>query len=274
MARSIGDEDLRNLMEEYHPRRNWYRDTGRFCSRVCAKKRATQIELVLSKEPDGMLDGLRSAEIFLSDADEVMRNLVRTHGQCTLDRERNDLFHALSEMVIGQQLSAKAAKTISGRVADLAGNPFRPEKLAALSFESLRLAGISSKKVQCLKQIAEKVLSAELQLDEFGGKCDEDVVRTLTRISGIGRWTAEMFLIFGLKRLDVFSETDAGLRRAIRMLYSRTDEDPETAGISGKWRPYRSVASWYLWRSLDSLGAMSRSRKAGDVQRKKERLVQ
>ena len=182
-----------------------------------------------------------------------MRNLVRTHGKCTLDLERNDLFHALSEMVIGQQLSAKAAETISGRVADLVGNPFRPDKLATVSFESLKSAGISTNKAQCLKQVAEKILSAELKLDEFGCKSNEDVVLSLTQISGIGRWTAEMFLIFGLKRLDIFSQTDAGLRRAIKLLYFKPSCNKiDPLNLSNQWRPYRSVASWYLWKSLDS----------------------
>jgi DNA-3-methyladenine glycosylase II len=192
------------------------------------------------------------AERHLTAADRVMAALIRDYGTCPLARRRSHPpFHTLASSIISQQLSTKAADTIKQRVAAFAPVPFRPEDFLNAPIGSLRTAGLSGAKARYIRELAERVTSGRLNFDLLAGEADEAVIARLMELPGIGRWTAEMFLIFGLKRPDVLAAGDAGLRRAARMLYG----DKETAGLLAKlgaaWSPYRSVASWYLWKHLD-----------------------
>jgi DNA-3-methyladenine glycosylase II len=156
---------------------------------------------------------------------------------------------------VGQQLSTKAAASIWGRVTELFGDGTpSPEQLIEADGQALRDAGLSWSKVGFLKDLAERVADGRLDLDHLSELSDEDVVATLTEIKGVGRWTAEMFLIFHLGRPDVISTGDLGIRRAAQIAYG-LDELPgptELERIAEPWRPHRTLACLYLWRSLDN----------------------
>jgi len=156
--------------------------------------------------------------------------------------------------IIGQQLSGYAARAIRSRFQGLIGsNVIKPEQLARTSDEELRRTGVSWAKARCLRSLADHVLSGSIDFDEFESQDDEGIIRTLTRVKGIGRWTAEMYLMFSLNRMDVFPIDDLSLRAAIRKVYGLDGDDfqAQACQIADEWRPYRSVACWYLYAHLD-----------------------
>jgi len=208
-----------------------------------AKKPVTLRSLVLTPAR------LRLAEQHLSRTDRVMAKLVRTHGNCRLDAKKARPFHALTSAIISQQLSTKAAATIAGRVAQQAARPFTAEAMLALEPEVLRAAGLSTAKTRYIHELARRVVQGHLDLASIRKLDDEAVIAALTEVPGIGRWTAEMFLIFTLRRPDILSLGDAGLSRSVRLLYGET---AQMQRVAERWRPYRSVACWYLWRHLDN----------------------
>ena len=166
----------------------------------------------------------------------------------------SDYLTALLSNIVGQQLSGRVADVIWGRVVALAGGEVTADKVLALDNEALRGAGLSRNKASYIKNIARAVSEGNLTLDKFGDMTDEAVIGQLTAIKGIGAWTAEMFLIFSLGRLDVFSKGDGGLARAVNNLYGNGVElsVKERLAVTEAWKPYRSIASLYLWRSLDN----------------------
>ena len=192
---------------------------------------------------------MRVAESHLRNADHVMAGLIDRHGLCALVERPYQPFHTLAASIISQQLSAKAADTIERRVAQLTPSPFQPEHMVGVPLEQLREAGLSSRKAGYIRELAERVIDGRLSFDALTHADNEVVIAALVELPGVGRWTAEMFLIFGLKRPDVLALDDAGLQRAVRLLYGDA-QNLNTAGES--WRPYSSVASWYLWRHLDA----------------------
>ena len=186
-------------------------------------------------------------------ADPIMGALARRVGPFTLKPQRNR-FGMLVRSILSQQLSTKAARTIRGRLEDLvAPSPITPESLEGLTKEQLRGVGLSNNKAEFVLDLAHKIRGGEVKLNTLGRKDDEAVIAELTKIRGIGRWTAQMFLIFSLGRLNVFPHDDLGVRSAIRNLYA-LPELPDKATshrIAAPWQPYASVASWYCWRSLE-----------------------
>ncbi|MEQ8787343.1 MAG: DNA-3-methyladenine glycosylase [Pirellulaceae bacterium] len=193
----------------------------------------------------------------LQRRDKVLHAAVRRVGPCRLKLQR-DRFGCLARAIISQQISVAAARSIRGRLLELAGpDGITPQSLLRQSPESLRTAGVSPQKSRYLLDLAEKVHRGEVPLARIGRLDDEQVIESLTRIKGVGRWTAEMFLIFSLGRMDVLPVDDLGVRSAIRRLYGLADlPDKATCHeIGAPWRPYASVASWYLWRSLEPTGA-------------------
>lgn len=194
----------------------------------------------------------KKASDYLSKRDKKLAKII---GQTKLDplNLHRDYFRELTESIIGQQLSVKAADTILRRFYLLMIGPITPEKVIKLDAEEIRKAGISYQKISYIKDLAKKFQDKEIEFDNFGKLTDEKIIEELILVRGIGRWTAEMFLIFGLGRPDVFSYGDLGLRRAIERLYKIGElSEIEAIRISEKWKPYRSVASRYLWRSLDN----------------------
>ena len=202
-------------------------------------------------------DVIADAESHLK-RDKKLAPLIRAHGPCTIGRTRPDPFHILCTSIIGQQLSSKAADTIQARVvlAAAAGARFKPTDFHALEPEQLRACGLSNAKAKWLKALADAAHTGTLSFPALRKLDNESALEVLDALPGIGRWTAEMFLIFALGRLDIFSLGDAGLRRGVNVLYGKGEklDDEATLEIAAKWAPYRSVASWYLWRAADGGG--------------------
>jgi DNA-3-methyladenine glycosylase II len=198
----------------------------------------------------------QKARRLIGRRDPVMRDLVRTHGACGLaGAQHEDPFIALVHAIISQQLSSKAAATIEGRFDALFDRTPSPLDVAAIPDERLRAAGMSGQKVRYVRDLCDRAGSGALDLQALDGLPDEAVIEALTQVKGIGRWTAEMFLMFRLHRPDVLPLGDTGLLNAVRRAYRlRAVPTPDRlARIGEPWRPYRSVACWYLWASLDSL---------------------
>lgn len=189
--------------------------------------------------------------------DPVLAAIIRRHGPCALGdaRDRFDHFAMLVRAIVFQQLSTKAATTIHDRLLlSMPGGGASPEALARLSDEQFRTAGISRQKAAYLRDLGLKVTTGVVALDAVDAMSDEEVITALTQVKGIGRWTAEMFLIFRLQRPDILPLGDLGIVTAIQKAYGlRKKPTPKRMQKLGEaWRPYRSVASWYLWRSLDN----------------------
>ena len=198
----------------------------------------------------------RRAQRLLARRDPILSALIKRHGPCGLAAaQRADHFSALTRAIVGQQLSTKAAATIYSRLlALMPGGVPTGEALASLTDEQLRAVGISRQKAAYLRDLAEKVRSGALNLTHLDAMSDEEVITALSQVKGIGRWSAEMFLIFRLHRPDVLPLGDLGIVNAVHRVY-RLRKRPTAARIlrlGEAWRPYRSVASWYLWRSLDN----------------------
>jgi DNA-3-methyladenine glycosylase II len=209
---------------------------------------------------EGTLSGTRGAgaRAELAASDPVMAELVDRLGEWTIgDRRRGlpkpDAYGALLRTIVGQQLSTKAARTIHERVLGLfGGRTPTPEELLAVSEEDLRGAGLSGRKVTYIRDLAAHVKDGELELDRLDELSDEEVIEEIVAVRGLGRWSAEMFLMFHLERPDVFSGGDLGLRRAIQVAYG-LEEMPtpeEAVERAERWRPHRTLAAVYLWESL------------------------
>ena len=183
----------------------------------------------------------------------IMRKLIRAVGPFTM-RPRRNRFGTLVCSIISQQISGAAARNIRGRLdARLEPGGIKPENLARLGESDLRAVGLSRQKASYVLDLAEKTLDGTVRLDRIGRLSDEAVIGMLPQVKGIGRWTAEMFLIFSLGRLDVLPVDDLGVRSAIRNLYGLAElPDKVTCmELAAPWRPYASIGSWYCWRSLD-----------------------
>ena len=198
----------------------------------------------------------------LRAADPVLRSLIDAGGPLDPEERRRgrpgDAYGALLRSIVGQQLSTKAARTIYTRVCAIFGDCVpTPEQLLAADPEALRAAGLSRPKVSYLRDLAQHVLDGRLELERLDDLDDEEIVSELTAVKGLGRWTAEMFLMFHLRRPDVLPVGDLGIRRAVQLAYG-LDELPDAAAlerIGEAWRPERTLACLYLWRSLDNAPA-------------------
>lgn len=196
---------------------------------------------------------IQSARRHLRATDPVMKAIIDAVGPYTLRFER-DRFAMLVRSIISQQISTSAARAIRKRLMDLVGaDGLTPESLARYTTDELRSVGLSPQKASYVADLAAKVNDGTVNLRQIGRLSDEAVVDSPTQVKGIGRWTAQMFLIFSLGRPDVFPHDDLGVRTAIRDRYGLDDLPDKTTShsIAAPWRPYASVASWYCWRSLD-----------------------
>ena len=196
---------------------------------------------------------IQSARRHLRAADPVMKAMIDAVGPYTLRFER-DQFAMLVRSIVSQQISTIAARAIRKRLMDLAGpDGLTAGNLARFNTDELRSVGLSSQKASYLADLTAKVNDGTVNLRQIGRLSDEAVVESLTQVKGIGRWTAQMFLIFSLGRPDVFPHDDLGVRTAIRDRYGLDHLPDKTTShsIAAPWRPYASVASWYCWRSLD-----------------------
>lgn len=197
------------------------------------------------------------AAAHLVRVDPKLAPLVRRHGTPTFVAERNR-FRALAEAILYQQLAGKAAATIAARVRGLyPGNRFpTAERLAATPILRLRSAGVSGPKARYMRGLAKAVASGGLDLRALGHETDGQVIEELVELDGIGRWTAEMFLIFSLGRQDVLSAGDYGVQKGMQKVYGlrRLPKPDRMRDISEPWRPYRSAGCWYMWRAVEDGG--------------------
>ena len=191
----------------------------------------------------------------LARRDPVIRDLMRQLGECGLARaQRTDPFRALLHAIIAQQLSTKAAATIEARFAALFDGRPTAAAIAAMPDDRLRAVGISPQKLGYIRDLCARTVDRSLALEALEGVTDEAVIDALTSVKGIGRWTAEMFLMIRLHRPDVLPVGDLGIVKAVQRAYKlRLAPTPvRLTRLGENWRPYRSVACWYLWASLDN----------------------
>lgn len=207
---------------------------------------------------------LREAERHLQQVDPVMSRLIGVWGPCRLRRRRNR-FAMLARSVISQQISTKAAQSIQRRLSERIDGQWSAERMHALDLEDLRGAGVSPQKAGYLQDLTRLVLDGTLNLNQIGRLNDEQVISRLIQVRGIGRWTAQMFLMFALARPDVFPDDDLGIRRGIERLYGLPPdcERQRYHDVARRWSPYCTVACWYCWRSGESppKGKSSRSKR-------------
>ncbi len=201
---------------------------------------------------------MREAIAHLQKADPVLAAIIQRVGPCRI-QFRAPEFQTLVRSIVYQQLSGRVALRIFERLLDL--TPQRrltPEDILALTTEQMRGAGLSAQKSAYIRDLAQRTAAGEIDFAALPDLSDEEVIATLTRVKGIGVWTAHMFLIFALERPDVLPVGDLGVRTAMRKAYRmRALPKPERMEkLARAWRPWCSVASWYLWRSLENQGAM------------------
>jgi len=213
---------------------------------------------------------MRKAILHLKKSDPVIRAIIERIGPCRMEFGE-PTFHSLAEAIVYQQLNGKAAVTIFKRFTDLAGDPLTPEGILKLTPEQMRSVGLSGQKTSYLRDMAERAHRGELDFSRIDQMPDDEVIEHLTQVKGVGVWTAHMFLMFTLRRPDILPTGDFGIRMAMYKHYL----DKTRKNASGKpqkkarkkkiilpkpeqmekiakaWAPYRSIACWYLWRSLD-----------------------
>jgi DNA-3-methyladenine glycosylase II len=189
----------------------------------------------------------------LGRRDPVMARIMREHPKVFLAR-RGEPFLTLARAIVGQQISVKAAQSVWDRLAACVGE-VTPESVLAKARPQLRACGLSDRKTEYIADLAQHFADGAIHLHRWPAMSDEEIIAELVEVRGIGRWTAEMFLIFNLLRPDVFPLDDLGLQKGIRLAYFRGRKvSLRTMRRLGEaWRPWRSVATWYLWRSLDPL---------------------
>jgi DNA-3-methyladenine glycosylase II len=193
-----------------------------------------------------------SAVRHLKKADPVMAEIIERVGVCRL-QFGEPTFHALAESILYQQLNGKAAATIFDRFTALAGDPLTPEGILNLTDGQMRGVGLSRQKTSYLRDLAEKTKAGLLEFERMPEMSEEEVIAHLTQVKGVGVWTAHMFLMFTLRRPDVLPVGDYGIQAAIKKHYKKR-KWPKPAvmlKVAKSWAPYRSIACWYLWRSLD-----------------------
>ena len=188
----------------------------------------------------------------LKKSDPVLASIIERVGPCSM-QFGEPTFHALAESILYQQLNGKAAATIFDRFTALAGDPLTPEGILKLTDAQMRGVGLSRQKTAYLRDLSEKTKAGLLEFERMPDMSEDDVIAHLTQVKGIGIWTAHMFLIFTLRRPDILPVGDYGVQAAIKKHY-RKRKLPKPAvmlKIAKPWAPYRSIACWYLWRSLD-----------------------
>jgi DNA-3-methyladenine glycosylase II len=203
----------------------------------------------MSFSPDHVSRALRH----LRKSDPILADVIRRVGPFRL-KPRRGRFQSLVRSILAQQISTAVARSMLRKLeATLSPDKLTPESLGQLSFDNLRSIGLSRQKASYLQDLTEKVLDGTVRLHRVHRLTDDEIIDELIQIKGIGRWTVQMFLIFCLGRPNVFAPDDFGLRSAIQRLYDLPElpKRAEAEEIAAPWRPHGTVASWYLWRSLE-----------------------
>src|SRR5712692_2275261 len=195
---------------------------------------------------------MRKAINYLKKSDHILRAIIERVGPCRMEYGDPE-FHSLAEAIVYQQLNGKAAVTIFKRFAALAGEPLTPEGILKLSEAQLRSVGLSKQKSSYLRDLAAKTHEGKLDFGRLPKLSDDEVIEHLTQVKGIGVWTAHMFLMFALRRPNVLPTGDYGVQVAVKKHYKKRKlpKPKDMERIAKCWEPYRSIACWYLWRSLD-----------------------
>jgi DNA-3-methyladenine glycosylase II len=195
---------------------------------------------------------MRAAIRHLKAADPILAGIINRVGPYRL-QFREPTFETLARSIVYQQVSGKAAASILARVHQAVGPRFTANAVLRLTPEELRACGLSTQKTAYIRDLAEKVASRKLNFRRLAVLTDEEVIEHLTQVKGIGVWTVQMFLMFALERPNVFPQADLGVRNAIHRAYNlpETPKPADLLRISEPWHPYCSIATWYLWRSLD-----------------------
>jgi DNA-3-methyladenine glycosylase II len=199
-----------------------------------------------------LYETMRKAVAHLKKCDPVLRAIIERVVPCRMEFGPAQ-FSSLAEAIVYQQLNGKAAVTIFNRFVALAGEPLTPEGILKLSDEQLRSVGLSKQKSSYLKDLAAKAAGGMLDFSQLPALSDDEVIEHLTQVKGIGVWTAHMFLIFSLRRPNVLPTGDYGVQMALKKHYRKRKlpKPKDMEKIARAWEPYRSVACWYMWRSLD-----------------------
>jgi len=195
---------------------------------------------------------MKRAITHLKKADPVLRAIIERVGPCKMEYSPPE-FHSLAEAIVYQQLNGKAAVTIFKRFTDLAGDPVTAAGILKLTPEQTRSVGLSKQKSSYLFDMAQRAQRGELNFTDLKEMSDDEVIKHLTQVKGVGVWTAHMFLMFTLRRPNILPVGDFGVQMAIKKHYRKRKlpKPAEMEKIARAWEPYRSVACWYLWRSLD-----------------------
>jgi DNA-3-methyladenine glycosylase II len=200
---------------------------------------------------------MKQAIKHLQAADPILAAIIDRAGRYAITY-REPVFETLVRSIVYQQLSGKAASTIFGRLAAAVGVPMTPEGILKLRPAKMRTLGLSKQKTVYIRDLARMTRDGEIRFEQLAGMDDAAVIATLTRVKGVGVWTVHMFLMFALKRPNVLPVGDLGVRSAMKKAYGleALPAPAEMEKIAAAWHPYCSVASWYLWRSLEGEGAM------------------
>jgi DNA-3-methyladenine glycosylase II len=195
---------------------------------------------------------MRSAVRHLKKSDPILAAIIERIGPCRMEFAPPE-FHSLAEAIVYQQLNGKAAVTIFKRFTALTGEPVTPPGILELTDAQLRSVGLSKQKSSYLKDMAARAARGDLDFSRLHEMTDDEVVKHLTQVKGVGVWTAHMFLMFTLRRPDVLPTGDYGIQAAMKKYYKKRKlpKPAQMEKIAKSWQPYRSVACWYLWRSLD-----------------------
>jgi DNA-3-methyladenine glycosylase II len=195
---------------------------------------------------------MRQAISHLKKSDPVLRAIIERIGPFRMEYGPPE-FHSLAEAIVYQQLNGKAAVSIFNRFAQLAGEPLTPEGILKLTDAQMRSVGLSKQKSSYLRDMAQRATSGQLDFSKLHEMSDEDVIKHLTQVRGVGVWTAQMFLMFTLKRPNVLPTGDFGVQMAIKKHYNKRKlpKPAQMEKLAKPWEPYRSIACWYLWKSMD-----------------------
>jgi len=195
---------------------------------------------------------MRKAIIHLKNSDPVLRAIIERVGPFKMEYG-DPTFHSLAESILYQQLNGKAAVTIFKRFTDAAGTPLTPAGILKLTDQQMRAVGLSKQKTSYLRDLAEKTQSGLLSFEKLFDMSEAEVIAHLTLVKGVGVWTAHMFLMFTMRRPDVLPTGDYGIQMAMKKYYHKRKlpKPKDMEKIAKPWSPYRSIACWYLWRSMD-----------------------
>jgi DNA-3-methyladenine glycosylase II len=202
-------------------------------------------------------ESLAQAAAHLRVADPILSAVIDSHGLCTI-MPHTDYYQELVDAIISQQLSVKAARSIEKRFCELFGSADfpTPEQILAKEVDELRTAGLSRAKALYVRDLAAHVLEGKLNFTHFPTLSNEEIIQELVAVKGIGEWTAHMFLMFCMGRLDVLPVGDLGIKNGMKKLYDlKENPSPEQMcemSVKRNWHPYESVAAWYIWQSLDN----------------------